>query len=269
MKKSIYSSLFAMLLLGFCVKNAAAQEDNTVYNFVSMETPPTYPGGIEKFYTFLGENIKYPQQAKDENVQGNVYVSFTVEKDGSLNDIKVDRKLGAGTDDEAIRVLKLSKKWNPGMQNGKVVRTKYNIPVRFKIPGKATAPRPANYSSPVVPKTISATDTTIYSFVSLENPPQYPGGIVEFYKFLGESIKYPELAKENKIEGNVFASFVVEKDGSLTNLKIDRKLGYGTDEEALRVLGLSQRWFPATIGGTAARVKYNIPIKFSLSKAGN
>lgn len=269
MKKSIYSSLFAMLLLGFCVKNASAQEDKTVYNFVSMETPPTYPGGIDKFYEFLGENIKYPQQAKDENVQGNVYISFTVEKDGSLNDIKVDRKLGAGTDDEAVRVLKLSKKWNPGMQNGKVVRTKYNIPVRFKIPGKAAAPRPANYSSPAVPKTISATDTTIYSFVSLENPPQYPGGIVEFYKFLGESIKYPELAKENKIEGNVFASFVVEKDGSLTNLKIDRKLGYGTDEEALRVLGLSQKWFPATIGGTAARVKYNIPIKFSLSKAGN
>lgn len=267
MKKSIYSSLFAVLLLGFCAKNATAQEDKTVYNFVSMETPPTYPGGMASFYKFLGENISYPQQAKDENVQGNVFVSFTVEKDGSLNDIKVDRKLGAGTDEEAIRVLKLSKNWNPGMQNGKVVRTKYNIPIKFKIPGKAAAPRALNYNPPVAPKSISATDTTIYSFVALENAPQYPGGIAEFYKFLGTNIKYPPAAKDIKLQGYVFASFVVEKDGTLTNIKVDRKLGSGTDEEAVRVLELSPKWFPATIGGTAARVRYNIPIKFALNKA--
>lgn len=265
MKKSIYSTLFAMLLLSFCIKNAAAQDDKTVYNFVSMENPPSYPGGMASFYKFLGENIKYPEQAKADNVQGNVFVSFTVEKDGSLNDIKVDRKLGSGTDEEAVRVIKLSKKWNPGMQNGKVVRVKYNIPVRFKIPGRTPSPRTINYSI-AVPKTVSPSDTTIYSFISLENPPNYPGGIGEFYNFLGENIKYPALAKENKIEGNVFASFVVEKDGTLTNIKIDRKLGSGTDEEAVRVLELSQKWFPGTIANTTVRVKYNIPIKFSLAK---
>lgn len=107
------------------------EENNTVYSFVSMETPPSYPGGIEKFYTFLNDNIKYPEVAKENNVQGNVFVSFTVEKDGSLSDIKIDRKLGYGTDEEAIRVLKLSRRWNPGMQNGKPVRVKYNIPIRF------------------------------------------------------------------------------------------------------------------------------------------
>ncbi|WP_293300438.1 energy transducer TonB [Pedobacter sp. UBA4863] len=114
-------------------KQAVVVEDNTVYSFVSMENPPAYPGGIEKFYKFLGDNIKYPPMAAENNIQGNVFVSFTVEKDGALTDIKIDRKLGYGTDEEAVRVLKLSKRWNPGMQNGKPVRVKYNIPIKFSL----------------------------------------------------------------------------------------------------------------------------------------
>lgn len=109
-------------------------EDNTVYDYVSV-VPPTYPGGISKLYSFLGSTIKYPINASENNIQGTVYVAFTVEKDGSLTDIKAEgRKLGYGTEEEAIRVVKLSKKWNPGMQNGKPVRVKYNIPIRFTIP---------------------------------------------------------------------------------------------------------------------------------------
>ncbi|RZL58621.1 MAG: TonB family protein, partial [Pedobacter sp.] len=86
-----------------------------------------------KFYEYLGKNIKYPTMAADNEIQGNVFVSFVVEKDGSLTDIKIDRKLGYGTDEEALRVLKLSKRWNPGMQNGKAVRVKYNIPIKFSL----------------------------------------------------------------------------------------------------------------------------------------
>jgi protein TonB len=114
-------------------KQAAVVEDNTVYNFVSMENPPNYPGGMEKFYKYLGENIKYPPMAAENNVNGKVLVSFTVEKDGSLTDLKVERKLGYGTDEEAMRVLRASKRWNPGMQNGKPVRVKYNIPISFNL----------------------------------------------------------------------------------------------------------------------------------------
>lgn len=112
-------------------KQEQVKDDNTVYSFVSMENPPSYPGGMEKFYKFLNDNIKYPEVAKENNIQGNVFVSFTVEKDGSLTELRVDRKLGYGTDEEAVRVLKLSKRWNPGIKNGKPVRVKYNIPIRF------------------------------------------------------------------------------------------------------------------------------------------
>ncbi|WP_225872451.1 energy transducer TonB [Pedobacter polaris] len=112
---------------------ATAADDNTVYSFVSMKNPPKYPGGIAAFYKFLGQNIKYPADATAKNVQGPVFTSFIVEKDGSITDIKVDRKLGNGLDEEAIRVLKLAKKWIPGMQDGKPVRVKYSLPIKFTL----------------------------------------------------------------------------------------------------------------------------------------
>jgi TonB family protein len=166
MKKIIFLSLIAALMLAACQNKDKTDKDKTdtttvlappppvanpsndtvappppvahvtdqkLYSFVSLKNPPTYPGGIEKFYQFLGQNIKYPAEALDKKVEGNVHVSFIVEEDGSLTDIKVERKLGAGTDEEAVRVLKLAKKWNPGMKDGKPVRVKYNIPIKFSF----------------------------------------------------------------------------------------------------------------------------------------
>jgi len=133
MKLKIFSSLIAVLLFNLCLSKTFAQ-DNKLYDHVSLEHPPTYPGGIAQFYKFIGENIKYPKAASDNKVTGTVYISFIVEKDGSLTDIETKaRKLGSGTDEEAIRVLKLSKKWNPGMEDGKPVRVKYNIPIKFSM----------------------------------------------------------------------------------------------------------------------------------------
>ncbi|RZK55394.1 MAG: energy transducer TonB [Pedobacter sp.] len=98
-----------------------------------MVNPPKYPGGLDKLYKFLGDNMKYPKEAKDNKIQGKVFVGFTVQKDGSLADIKVMRKLGYGTDEEAVRVLKLSPKWEPGLENGRPVNVKYNIPISFNL----------------------------------------------------------------------------------------------------------------------------------------
>jgi len=112
---------------------AVAVDDNQVYDFVSIEKQPEFPGGLKKFYDYLGKAIKYPPMAQENNVQGKVFLSFVVEKDGKLTDITVTRGLGSGTDQEAIRVLKASPRWNPGIQNGKPVRVKYNINVNFTL----------------------------------------------------------------------------------------------------------------------------------------
>lgn len=106
-------------------KDVKIVEDNTIYN--AVEVRPDFPGGIQKFYEFVGKNYRAP----DEDIKGNIYVQFVVEKDGSLTDIKVVRDLGYGTGAEAIRVLKKSPKWKPGVQNGRQVRVLYSLPIRI------------------------------------------------------------------------------------------------------------------------------------------
>ena len=104
-------------------KDVKIVEDNTVYN--AVEVKPDFPGGLQKFYEFVGKNYRAPE----EDVKGKVYVQFVVEKDGSLTDIKVMRDVGYGTGAEAIRVLKKSPKWKPGIQNGRPVRVLYSLPI--------------------------------------------------------------------------------------------------------------------------------------------
>lgn len=104
-------------------KDAKIVEDNTVYN--AVEVKPDFPGGLQKFYDFVGKNYRAPE----EDIKGKVYVQFVVEKDGSLTDIKVMRDIGYGTGAEAIRVLKKSPKWKPGIQNGRAVRVLYSLPI--------------------------------------------------------------------------------------------------------------------------------------------
>ena len=103
--------------------------DNQIYNTAGIEVKPDFPGGIDKFYKFVGNNYQAPEE---EGLKGKVYVTFVVEKDGSLTDIKVIRDIGYGTGKEAIRVLKKCPKWTPGEQNGKKVRVLYSLPITIQ-----------------------------------------------------------------------------------------------------------------------------------------
>lgn len=101
--------------------------------FTIVETMPSFPGGQEKLMQYLASNIKYPQIARESNVQGRVYLSFVIEPDGSVSNVKVLRGIGAGCDEEAMRVVKSMPKWSPGKQRGKAVRVSYTVPVNFKL----------------------------------------------------------------------------------------------------------------------------------------
>jgi hypothetical protein len=101
-------------------------EDNSIYNTSSIEVKPDFPGGIEKFYKFVGNNFQTPEE---DGLKGKIYVTFVVEKDGSLTDIRVVRDIGYGTGKEAIRVLNKCPKWIPGQKNGKPIRVIYSIPI--------------------------------------------------------------------------------------------------------------------------------------------
>ncbi|MBQ8703528.1 MAG: TonB family protein [Bacteroidales bacterium] len=98
-----------------------------------VEVDPQYPGGIEALYKYLAENIRYPEQAKADGVQGRVFVRFIIEADGSVTNAQVMRGIGGGCDEEALRVVNAMPKWKPGIVDGKPVRVNYTLPIIFKL----------------------------------------------------------------------------------------------------------------------------------------
>ncbi|MFA6923047.1 MAG: TonB family protein [Bacteroidales bacterium] len=101
--------------------------------FTIVEEMPSYPGGDEARMKFLQENIKYPQMAKESGIQGRVFITFVVDENGKVIDVKVLRGIGGGCDEEAVRVVKQMPPWVPGKQAGKAVRVQYNMPVVFTL----------------------------------------------------------------------------------------------------------------------------------------
>jgi len=97
------------------------------------EQMPEFPGGMKELLKFLQDNLKYPESAMKNNVQGRVIVQFVVEKDGTPTEFNVLRAVNPDLDAEALRVLKTMPKWKPGMEKGEVVRVKYTVPVTFRL----------------------------------------------------------------------------------------------------------------------------------------
>jgi len=101
--------------------------------FTIVEEMPSFPGGDEARVRFLSQNIKYPQMAKESGIQGTVFVTFVVEPDGNVTNVRVLRGIGGGCDEEAMRVVRMMPKWKPGQQRGKSVRVQFNMPIRFTL----------------------------------------------------------------------------------------------------------------------------------------
>lgn len=125
--------ILALLGIAMIFNSASAQNKDKVYDFVSVQQQPEYPGGMKAFYSYLSKNITYPESAKKNKEQGKVFLSFIVNKDGSLTDLQVIRGLSESLNQEAIRVLKASPKWNPAKLNKQIVRVKYNLAVNFSL----------------------------------------------------------------------------------------------------------------------------------------
>ena len=107
------------------------EEETKVFDVV--EQMPQFPGGPKALFEYLSKNIKYPVVAEENGIQGRVIVTFVVERDGSITDVKVAKSVDPSLDKEAQRVVKSMPHWIPGKQNGSAVRVKYSVPVTFKL----------------------------------------------------------------------------------------------------------------------------------------
>lgn len=101
--------------------------------FTVVEDQPQFPGGEEARQRFLEENLRYPQMAREAGIQGTVFVTFVVETDGSVTDVQILRGIGGGCDREAVRVVEMMPRWEPGRQRGQPVRVQFNMPIRFRL----------------------------------------------------------------------------------------------------------------------------------------
>lgn len=109
----------------------ATPVEETIYSVV--ETDPEYPGGIDALYKYLVTNAHYPENARQHGIQGTVYITFIIERDGSISNVKVLRSPSDELSAEAVRLVKAMARWKPGKQNGKPVRVQFNLPINFSL----------------------------------------------------------------------------------------------------------------------------------------
>jgi TonB family protein len=224
--------------------------------FTAVEKDPSFPGGVDAFFRFLQANTKYPDNAVKKRIEGKVFVTFVVEDDGSLSHIKVSRGVSPDIDAEAIRVMSHSPNWRPGIQNGRAVSAQYNVSINFKLP----AQQPDIEQRLLDSLRNLPPDQKI--FTAVEQEPSFPGGKQAFANYLLTNVKYPDKARENKVKGIVYISFIVERDGSLTDIKLSSNLSPEIDAEAIRLMKECPKWNPGMQNGRTVRVAYTVPIGF-------
>ena len=115
------------------VVQAAEPEEETDQIFTIVEESASPKGGIAAFYKYVSDKIKYPPQARRMGIEGRVFVEFVIAKDGTLTEVKAIKGIGAGCDEEAVRIVQSAPPWNPGKQRGKPVKQRYTLPIIFKL----------------------------------------------------------------------------------------------------------------------------------------
>lgn len=233
---------------------------------------PEYPGGQQALINFLRQNIEYPANAKEHQIQGRVIAEFVVEKDGSVSDKHIVRSVSPELDAEAMRVISIMPKWKPGKQRGEVVRVKYTIPIMYSLDNEPKEIKDNNLPESVVvgyaPRKVEeTTDQSVYQVV--EEMPKFPGGQEALMRYIAMNVKYPVDAQRAKTQGRVILQMVIDENGNVTSPSIIRSVSPSLDAEAIRVITSMPQWIPGKNKGETVRVKYTIPISFKLTPSDN
>lgn len=251
--KKIVLSLF--LIFSF-VANAQLTGEDEVYLSGDKTEPKFMGGGIDKFYGYVSNKFDFSVC----NKEGKMISSFTIDEEGNIKNIKIIQFVDVESATEMIRVLKTSPKWQPANKEGKPISVEIKMPFDIVLKDKlkeeiiSSAPKVSNTQKN---PTDEVDCKNFFSTACVEVKPEYPGGIKEFYKYISEKYKAPNV---KGLSGKLLIGFTVEKDGSLADIKVLKDIGYGTGEEAIRVLKKCKKWTPAYQDGKEVRCTYMLPI---------
>ena len=247
-------------------------DDDKIYDRV--EENAQFPGGNMAMYKWIANHLKYPEECRAKGIQGRVIIQFVVNKDGSIPEIKVLKSPHSLLSEEAIRVVKAMPKWKPAKVKGEVVRSSFRLPINFKLAGTQKTDTITGQEKGLKPEMIVMAKPTGKPieedngiFDHPETNAEFPGGDMAMYKWIAEHIKYPEECKAKGIQGRVHLTFVIETDGSVTNVKALRSPDDRLSQEAIRVVSAMPKWKPATQMDKPVRCNYRLPIMFRLPPA--
>lgn len=264
-----------------------------------MKAMPSFPGGQMAMMQFIAKNLRYPESAIRENKQGRVSLLCSIASDGTISSVKVGRSSGhKDLDAEAIRVVKLMPKFVYPEGTKPNTEMIYHIPISFRMSDKELireSEQKIEQTTKSVEPDIADTDKQIQETTrqadevailqdhvqksnnrlgedyiydkQLSEAPRFPGGVEALISFLSKEINYPKEAIDAEVQGRVYLSFVVERDGSVSKIRVVRSSGNkALDREALRVARLLQKFEPGKINGTSVRARYILPVSFRMSK---
>lgn len=222
---------------------------------------PMFPGGSSAMKSFISSSLKYPREAADDNIEGLVVYDFVVELDGTLSDFEIIHRAHPLLDAEALRIIKSMPPWRPAVYKGNNVRARNYVPMYFKL--TKSAYRSTSSSGPQQRK-VMPLDPNEEIFTIVDEMPQFPTGDDGLGKFIAEYIQYPSRAKEENIHGRILCSFIVRKDGVISNIEVVKGLDQELDNESLRVLSMMPKWTPGKNDNETVNVKCILPIDFTI-----
>lgn len=224
---------------------------------------PSFPGGSEALSDYMKKNIVFPESAKGKNIQGMVMVTFDVAESGRIDSIRVLRSLDPDVDAAAVRMVQSMPLWEPGRQGGKAIKMPVTLPVRFQ----AFAQEAINTPAPAPARTVTTSPQTLAdgeTYVEPDVMPQFPGGMSALGRFISKNLNYPSVPRNQRIQGQVLLGFEIDIDGSITKLRVLRKIHPDLDAEALRVFKMLPKWTPGMKAGKPVKVGFTYPISFKI-----
>ncbi|MEZ5034325.1 MAG: N-acetylmuramoyl-L-alanine amidase [Chitinophagaceae bacterium] len=225
---------------------------NKVFDKVEVEA--SFPGGPAKWREFLMKNLN-PSAPKNTAKKGiyTVIVQFIVDEHGKISNLKALTHHGYGMEEEAIRVLQLSPNWTPAIQNGRIVKAYRKQPITFHI-------------GPNYKKSKTDEDAGIDSDNSSISPASFPGGKESWRKYLENNAKAAIPSEKGAPPGTYTTKtqFIVNTDGSISDIKSLTNFGYGMEEEALRLIATGPKWQPAMQNGKAVKSYVQQPVTFQI-----
>lgn len=250
-----------LILLNAIVLFSGAQIETLPFLNTGVDQTPENYGGKEEFKRFIDEQLIYPEVELKTKIEGVVSIKFICDNKGMIKQYSIAKGLSKNIDTEAIRLFKLLL-WHPAIKQTEAVSYESYIDIPFSINKYKKSLKRRNKINANVYNLPNDTSLSVYE--KADKMPVYLHGKDSLLKYIATELEYPQEAKVKSIEGTVILSFIVEPNGLITNINIEKSLGGGCQEEAIRVMS-NTIWIPAQMNQKNARCKLTYSIVFKLN----